>query len=784
MKFLKRLYFLIILTINALSAIENNVVLLLPTTQAETDYQVLGMVDLATGQLGWITTVTSQEDLELLYTATSADIPLTLVLRDDTGSFAASDVTVQGLIVTPTNVQGCIIFTDSSGDTIGNVCVNQQAMIIAPVAPRALQASNDDIVRGVSAVDLQMSYLLPTQVASGDYAVITGGQNNSVTGAYSVVSGGLSNIVSGSYATISGGNNNQVSGNNSFIGAGMFNSVTGNYATVVSGTGNSVSLDYSAIMAGQGNTLNGYYSFIGSGQNNLISALLVGFPNDPNSGSNAGNNAAIVCGENNMVSGFCSCICSGINNVTSGAFSGIVSGSANQVTNSFSAIGSGVSQIVSGSCSFIGGGQYNNVSGGLSGILSGSNNTVPGALSAIGGGQNNTVSGANSFVGAGFQNTISVNAVASGIVSGSMNTVNGPLSAIGSGLSNTLSGSASFIGAGTSNTITIGAYASGIIGGASNTVSNNYSSIGAGQFNTNAGNSSFIGAGVYNTIANGAFCSAIVSGSVNQVSSSFSTIAGGQSNIVTGTYSFIGAGTYNTVSGSYSGILSGSGNTVTGNYSAVLGGQNCSALGNYSIAAGTSAVASNTGNGGIFIWTDNSNSSILTATIANSFIVRAAGGAIFFSNDLATAGVALAANGGSWGSISDKNMKENFKEINNQEILQKLSTLPVTEWNYITQDPSIRHIGPMAQDFAATFGYYEDERYINTSDALGVLFAAAQGLYALQKQHPDNHELEQKIEALEIRVEECRKKQLSYVAKIVALKERLKKYEDIPEELC
>jgi len=55
-------------------------------------------------------------------------------------------------------------------------------------------------------------------------------------------------------------------------------------------------------------------------------------------------------------------------------------------------------------------------------------------------------------------------------------------------------------------------------------------------------------------------------------------------------------------------------------------------------------------------------------------------------------------------------------------------------WNYKAQDPSIRHIGPMAQDFYGAFSYGEDNKYINTLDADGVALAAIQGLYEVVKE--------------------------------------------------
>ena len=54
--------------------------------------------------------------------------------------------------------------------------------------------------------------------------------------------------------------------------------------------------------------------------------------------------------------------------------------------------------------------------------------------------------------------------------------------------------------------------------------------------------------------------------------------------------------------------------------------------------------------------------------------------------------------------------------------------MPIESWNYRTQDASIRHIGPMAQDFHAAFGLGEDELRINTIDIDGVNMLAVQAL--------------------------------------------------------
>jgi hypothetical protein len=76
---------------------------------------------------------------------------------------------------------------------------------------------------------------------------------------------------------------------------------------------------------------------------------------------------------------------------------------------------------------------------------------------------------------------------------------------------------------------------------------------------------------------------------------------------------------------------------------------------------------------------------------------------------------------------SDRDRKENLKEVNSQEVLEKLVAVPVTEWNF--KQENIRHIGPMAQDFYAAFGVGKDNKHLNPTDTAGVMIAAIQGLY-------------------------------------------------------
>ncbi len=102
-----------------------------------------------------------------------------------------------------------------------------------------------------------------------------------------------------------------------------------------------------------------------------------------------------------------------------------------------------------------------------------------------------------------------------------------------------------------------------------------------------------------------------------------------------------------------------------------------------------------------------------------------------YTNSTLTSGSRLLAGGNSWGSLSDRNVKENFTPVDGQEVVAALADIPMTTWNYTTEDTSIRHMGPTAQDLYAAFGLGDDERYISTIDADGVALAAIQGLYEI-----------------------------------------------------
>ncbi len=77
---------------------------------------------------------------------------------------------------------------------------------------------------------------------------------------------------------------------------------------------------------------------------------------------------------------------------------------------------------------------------------------------------------------------------------------------------------------------------------------------------------------------------------------------------------------------------------------------------------------------------------------------------------------------------SDRTKKENIHAIDNQDILDKVLDLPISQWNYKHDDDHIKHIGPMAEDFHELFEVGNSPKTISSLDTSGVVFAAIQAL--------------------------------------------------------
>lgn len=78
---------------------------------------------------------------------------------------------------------------------------------------------------------------------------------------------------------------------------------------------------------------------------------------------------------------------------------------------------------------------------------------------------------------------------------------------------------------------------------------------------------------------------------------------------------------------------------------------------------------------------------------------------------------------------SDRDAKRSLQPVDVQVVLDRLLRLPLSTWTYRVGDPSVRHLGPMAQDFAAAFELGSSDTVIDAVDANGVLVAAVQALH-------------------------------------------------------
>ena len=374
-------------------------------------------------------------------------------------------------------------------------------------------------------------------------------------------------------------------------------------------------------------------------------------------------------------------------------------------------------------------------------------NRVDADFSSVSGGRGNLIqaNAHESTIDGGLQNLIQTNAYESTIGGGYQNLIQAAAvqSTISGGQNNTIrfGSTGAAIGGGYANTVW--AEYGTIVGGYDNLINGENSTIGGGRFNTISNGFSTIGGGFGNTIQGGAYTYA-------------STIGGGEGNTIhTNAYaSTIGGGSQNTIQGSFLG--------GTGSYAVIPGGYSNIVSADYCFAAGHNAVAQTAGT---FVWADNNGLTFDPFAmsgpqgVVNSFNVRSTGGFYIVtgqSGSTITAGVYIQGGGGSWATLSDRNTKTNFAAVNSRDLLERLAKIPIGTWNYKSQSPDIRHIGPMAQDFAAAFEVGEDETHITTVDADGVALAAIQGLNQkldetradLKRRDAENAEMKQELAEL------------------------------------
>jgi hypothetical protein len=430
------------------------------------DHTLVGTIDVANGGTGASTLTGYVKGNGTSAMTASATVPST----DITGLGTISTQNANAVAITGGTINGTTIgattpaagtfttLTSSSTATLANgsttyVTITGDAsypmikatggtntpLVLSPLGTGALQAQKTDSTatggnaRGANAVDWQTLRNSATEVASGSYSIVGGGQRNTASGSYSQSLGGFSNASSGFESVLVGGQGNAASGQIVFIGGGTSNTASGYGSNVVGGTSN---------------TGAGVYSFIGAGQlNSGTSGSIVTTQSATMNATTAvtlsGSNANIKVGQ--YISGTSigtdtyvaaisgtsltlSKVASGSSTSTLSFYTPhgvVVGGGNNQATGSYSFIGGGGDagtaanrNVASGDWSVVNGGTKNVASSNFSAVLSGGFHTASTSYGSVvcGGGfygnaisqfAGNTASGTSSFVGSGFGNTAS-----------------------------------------------------------------------------------------------------------------------------------------------------------------------------------------------------------------------------------------------------------------------------------------------------------------------------------------------------------------------------------------
>ncbi|MES2777781.1 MAG: tail fiber domain-containing protein [Bacteroidota bacterium] len=229
---------------------------------------------------------------------------------------------------------------------------------------------------------------------------------------------------------------------------------------------------------------------------------------------------------------------------------------------------------------------------------------------------------------------------------------------------------------------------------------------------------------------------------------------------------------------------SGTNSTAFG-INCVASGASSFALGENNTASGAASVAlgyraHTNARQGSFVFGDRSTTDTIRAGVNHSATWRLSGGfRIFTSSNLSTgitlqsgasvsnwgqAGAIISTSagaylstGGVWTNASDVNRKHHFETVSGEDILKRLRGISISRWSYRSEHDTVRHLGPMAQDFYAAFDLGNDERAIGTVDADGVALAGVQALDArtrnlsaqLELSKSENEALRKRLDALE-----------------------------------
>lgn len=326
------------------------------------------------------------------------------------------------------------------------------------------------------------------------------------------------------------------------------------------------------------------------------------------------------------------------------------------------------------------------------------------------------------------------------------------------------SGTPNVIGGSPQNSVGQGVQGATISGGADNSADGWYAAVGGGGGNIAILDFATVGGGSYNS-ANGRYAT-VGGGGGNIASGTYATVPGGESNFATNNAFAAGRRARANHPGSFvwadsSGTDFASTRDHQFNLRAVGGvridtgpgpGIALSAADTPLITRGwdvfaTNAPASKQGHGrwGLFMEPFRLVLGIPGGDIAGRYFNVAkydTNGAFTSLLEVRQDGHAFATQ---FHNTSSREAKENFREIDPGEVLERVNALPITRWNY--RGESAAHLGPVAEDFHAAFGLGGDDKHIATGDLGGVALAAIQGLN--QQVEAGKQESEARMQKLE-----------------------------------
>jgi len=565
-------------------------------------------------------------------------------------------------------------------------------------------------------------------------------------------------ITSGSSITIDG-TTDRITATSGTIDFDDENIVTTGKATIGPGHTNTGT---SAFVAGQNNTVMNWGSTVGGGGSNVASEMY----------------STVSGGGTNHASGTYSSVSGGALNTASGSYSTVGGGEGNLADSNYATVGGGYEDTASGYAATVGGGYRNRAKSTCATVGGGGGNLADSNYASVGGGVENTASGRMSVVSGGGLNSAGEEAYST-VGGGYADTASGEKSTVSGGVKNRASGQASTVSGGERNLAdssyatvgggyadTASGWRSTVSGGAYNKASNSGSVVGGGWGNVASGYASTIGGGLGHAASSVA--STVGGGNYNVAEAEYSTVAGGCFNIANGYQSTVGGGYYDTASGHGSTVCGGEANHANGTYSAIGGGIANSNAGDRSAIPG----------GSYDTLTSNANWSM---AFGNRVYINSQYRVVFFDSvysgrlginrdDHNAGGIAYPIHvgtstsngngayltaGGTWTNGSSRAFKENFQSLDRQELLAKISSLPVQGWQYKSSEE--RHIGPVSEDFVEAFDVgtvrdgRRDDKYLSPGDVAGVALAGVKELIE------ENRELRLMIEELRQRIAEFEK---------------------------